>query len=168
MRTSLFSRLELFKLTLGICFSGLATTAVFAEPWPQFRGLHRDGKSPETGLWKTIQNNEPVLEWMAEGVGNGYASMSVVEGRLYTTGNTQNAQSVTAVSTQDGKIVWSQPITQNKPKHGYDGSRSTPTVDGDRLYVCGSDGSIVCLNAANGELKWRREFKEWDGRMMSG
>ena len=162
------SRNKLVKSLLGIWLICAAATMAFAEPWTQFRGIHRDGISQETGLWNLVQNSDPKLEWMAEGVGNGYASVSVVDGRVFTTGNTQDAQSVTALSTKDGKVLWTQPISQRKPKHGYEGSRSTPTVDGDRLYVCGSDGSIVCLGIANGELKWRRDFSDWQGKMMNG
>ena len=146
----------------------MVSAQAIADPWPQFRGSHRDSICRETGLWDKIQSRDPKLEWTAEGVGNGYASVSIVDGRIFTTGNTNSDQSVVALSAKDGKVLWTQPISQRKPKHGYEGSRSTPTVDGDRLYVCGSDGSIVCLSTANGQPKWRRDFRDWNGKMMSG
>ncbi|MGN6134153.1 MAG: PQQ-binding-like beta-propeller repeat protein [Aureliella sp.] len=145
----------------------MALTAV-AEDSKQFRGNNRDGKFPETGLWTTIQDKAPELEWMGQGIGKGYASVAVVGNRIYTTGNTGSGQAVFALSTEDGKILWSTPITEQDPKHGYDGSRTTPTVDGDRLYVVGSSGSIVCLAAADGKEIWSRQFSDWDGKMMSG
>ncbi len=146
----------------------LANAPLSAEDWPQFRGPNRDGISSETGLWNTIQSDDPKLVWMAEGVGNGYASVSVLKDRLYTTGNTQNGQVLSCVSLKDGKVLWSQPISESSPKHGYPGSRTTPTIDGDRLYAVSSDGAIVCLNAMSGKPIWRRDFDEWGGKMMSG
>ncbi len=63
--------------------------------------------------------------------------------------------------------MWSAPISEGAPKHGYEGSRTTPTVDGERLYVVGSGGSIVCLSSQDGSEVWRHDFKEWNGKMMS-
>ena len=158
-----------FGAALGIAAGGGAATAR-GEDSRQFRGENRDGKSAETGLWKNFKNEDakPELLWMAEGIGKGYASVSVVGDRIYTTGNTGKGQAVFALSASDGTIVWSTPITSEDPKHSYDGSRSTPTVDGKRLYVVGSAGSIVCLNTADGKEVWSRKFSDWDGKMMSG
>jgi outer membrane protein assembly factor BamB len=108
------------------------------------------------------------LEWNVEGVGAGYASVAVVDGRIYTTGNLDAGQAVTALDAETGKILWSQQLTDAPPKHSYPGSRSTPTVDDKHLYVVTSDGHIVCLAVADGALIWRRDFADWNGKMMSG
>jgi len=42
-------------------------------------------------------------------------------------------------------------LTDAPPKHGHDGSRCTPSIDGDRLYAIISSGKIVCLKAASGD-----------------
>ncbi|EMI41457.1 polyvinylalcohol dehydrogenase [Rhodopirellula sp. SWK7] len=139
-----------------------------AEDWQQWRGAERANRSTETGLFETWGEDGPPLKWMAEGLGSGYASVSVSDGVIYTTGNFEGNQSAIAISEQDGKVIWTQAITDLLPKHGYDGSRTTPTVDGDRLYMVSSDGRIVCLNRADGSMVWSRDFKEWDGKMMSG
>jgi outer membrane protein assembly factor BamB len=141
---------------------------VWAEDWPQFRGLQRDGRSPERNLWGTIKDREPALKWMAEGVGAGYASLAVADNRLYTTGNVGNRQAVTALAVTDGRVLWSQPISEGEPRHGYKGSRCTPTVDGSRVYAVSSDGAILCLQASDGQTIWRRRFDDWQGKMMSG
>jgi len=158
---------SLFLLAVGVC---LASTAdlIRAESWPQFRGANRDGKSTEKGLWKNIADNDPELLWTAEGVGSGYASVSIADGRVYTTGNLKDGQSVTAMDEGSGKVLWSTPISMGKPRHSYEGSRSTPTVDGEKLYVVGSGGSITCLESTTGKVVWTKDFKEWNGKMMSG
>src|SRR5262249_30400771 len=38
------------------------------------------------------------------------------------------------------------------------GPRSTPTVDGDRVYSVGGTGAFHCLDAATGEKKWRHDL----------
>lgn len=142
--------------------------AVAAADWPQWRGPERDGKSDETGLIRDWSAQSPALEWMIEGMGRGYASVSVVGGRLFTTGNFDGGQGVVAVDVESGSVAWRKAVTPETPEHRYEGSRCTPTVDGDHLYVVTSDGEIACLQAADGEIVWQRNFDEWQGRMMSG
>ncbi|KAA5546162.1 PQQ-binding-like beta-propeller repeat protein [Roseiconus nitratireducens] len=150
-----------FALTVG------SVPTAQAEDWTQWRGAHRDNRSPETGLFGQWKAGGPPLVWTAEGLGGGYASVSVVGNRIYTTGNFDDNQSVIAIDATDGSVLWKQPVTSGAPKHGYEGSRSTPTIDQDRLYVVTSDGRIVCLNTADGSERWSRDFDDWNGKMMS-
>jgi outer membrane protein assembly factor BamB len=158
------------KLGLLISLAGLAAGGMpaAAEEWPQFRGPQRDGKSSETGIIKNWENHPPKLLWMAEGSGEGYASLSCVGGRIYTTGNLKDGQGVVAMDAKDGKVLWSTVLTESPPKHGFEGARCTPTVVGGKLWVTTSNGTIACLTT-EGKLVWKKDFKtEWDGRMMSG
>lgn len=148
----------------------IAAIEVSAEmPWPQWRGIGRDGKSGETGLLAEWRVDGPPVVWKTKGLGGGFANVSVANGKLFTTGNQSDGQAVVAISADDGKILWKRTLTKTVPKHGYGGSRCTPTVDGDRLYVVTSDGAIACLKAGDGEIVWQKSFsKEWKGKMMSG
>lgn len=139
-----------------------------AEDWLQWRGGNRANLSSETGLFTQWKEDGPPLEWMAEGLGAGYASVTVAGDRIYTTGNFAENQSAIAIDANSGKVVWKAAITDQVPKHGYGGSRTTPTIDGDRLYMVSSDGNIVCLNRADGGKVWSRSFADWGGKMMSG
>ena len=159
MRKLLGSTLVVFLLHTGI---------LKAEDWLQWRGPERANLSSETGLYTQWGEDGPPLAWMAEGLGAGYASVTVQGDRIYTTGNFPDSQSALALDAKDGKIVWKTAITQGAPKHGYEGSRTTPTIDGDRLYMVSSDGRIVCLNRDTGTEVWSRKFADWGGKMMSG
>ncbi len=140
-----------------------------AADWPGFRNQGRTGVSTESGLQQSWETTKPRLLWMAEGMGGGYASVAVADGRVFTTGNFTDGQGVVAVSAQDGRQLWRTTVTDAVPEHSYEGSRSTPTVDGDYLYVVTSDGQIACLRTADGRIEWKRDFKkDWNGRMMSG
>src|SRR6187200_1602973 len=139
-----------------VCWLGLATSLladdvaprpdqIASASWPQWRGPARDGKSPDTGLATDWESNPPKLLWTAEGLGGGYASVSVADGVIYTTGNLENGQAVIAINAVDGSSRWTKPITSELPDHKYEGARCTPSIDGDRLYVIASSGKIVCL-----------------------
>ncbi len=163
----------LLGLVLGTLFCAAMTTAGDNPPqqdgWPQWRGPNRNGHSAATGLLDQWEGTPPQLLWQSEGLGRGYASVSIAGERIYTTGNFSDGQSVVAADVTDGRVLWRTSITDRSPRHGYEGSRSTPTIDGDRLYVVASSGRIVCLAAADGKIVWSKDFQqEWKGRMMSG
>lgn len=139
-----------------------------AEDWLQWRGADRANRSTETGLFRGWTSDGPSLKWIADGMGSGYASVSVVGDKIYTTGNFEDSQSAIAIDAKTGQVLWSSPITSAPPKHGYDGSRTTPTIDGNRIYMVSSDGKVVCLDRHDGREIWSRNFKDWKGKMMSG
>ena len=142
--------------------------SVSASDWPQWRGPQRNGQSDEKLASHDWSAQPPQLLWTVEGFGAGYSSVAVAEGVLYTLGNTDEGQVVLAASADTGEIRWKKAVTDSKPAHSYEGSRCTPTVVGDLLYVITSDGSIACLKTENGELVWQRKFSDWQGKMMSG
>ena len=48
------------------------------------------------------------------------------------------------------------------------GPRGTPSVDGDAVYAIGTEGDVVCLDAATGALRWQHSMiRDYNGRMMS-
>lgn len=151
---------------LVVVFAAHTAFAVQDSSWPQLRGADGTNRSNETGLFANWDEDGPELAWTAEGLGNGYASVSVFEDQIFTTGNFENNQSVVAIGI-DGKVSWTQPITDSQPKHGYEGSRSTPTYDDGHVYAVASSGAIVCLKADDGSIVWKREFSDWKGTMMS-
>lgn len=140
--------------------------------WPQWRGADRSGMSPDTGLLQDWTAQTPKLLWTAEGMGGGYASVSITGGRIFTTGNLADGQIIVCINAGDGKVIWTKSFSNTIPRHGsgnQEGSRCTPSIDGDRLYAIGLDGKIACLKTADGAQVWTKDFRsEWGGKMMSG
>jgi outer membrane protein assembly factor BamB len=134
-----------------------------AADWPGFLGPQRDGHSPDTGLLKEWPESGPPLLWSVDDLGAGWSSIAVVGDRLYTTGNSQTAQMLICLD-RNGRDVWrveQGPICNHR---GYPGARSTPTVDGDRIYVTGGNGLVTCHRAADGQILWSRDMQaEMDG-----
>lgn len=156
-----------FNLFL-VLILGLAFGPVTAADWPQWRGPERDGKSPEKGLLTKWPEGGPKLIWQSTGMGVGYSSLSIHEGRLFTMGDLAEGQSVVAADLNGGKVLWSTKIgTPWKDRYG--GARSTPTTDGDRIYAISTEGDLFCLNASSGEVVWKRSLtKEFNGKMAAG
>ena len=135
--------------------------------WPQWRGPQRDAVSKETGLLKKWPENGPPLAWRVTGLGVGYSSVSIAGDRIYTMGDIGGSGQVIALALDGGKKLWTAKV--GRPGGDYEGTRSTPTVDGDRVYALGQWGDLVCLDAASGKEHWRKNLeKDFGGRMMSG
>ncbi|HUT90637.1 MAG TPA: PQQ-binding-like beta-propeller repeat protein [Thermoguttaceae bacterium] len=120
--------------------------------WPQFHGPNRDNISIETGLLKRWPEGGPKLLWTASGLGHGFATVAIADGRIYTAGNVGEDTVVTAMD-MGGRVVW-------RAKNGrawsgsQPGSRSTPTLDGDRLYHESPHGDVACFDAKTGRPIW--------------
>ncbi len=140
-----------------------------AAEWTQWRGEHRDGISDDSGLADRWAKNGPPLAWTAHGLGRGFSSLSIAQGRVFTMGDRATGQFVIALSAADGKELWSTRIGDVWEPQGYAGPRCTPSVDGALVYVIGPHGDIVCLEAENGKEVWHRNLRtDFDGRMHSG
>lgn len=155
MSRSLF--VILFTLTL-FC-SGI----VSAADWPQFRGPNRDGVCTETGLLKSWPQGGPKLLWEINGLGNGYSSVSITDGKLYTMGDikvdSEDVQCVIAVDLATHEKLWNAKVG---PIHRDDrgGPRCIPTVDDGLVYAVGTSGDLVCINAATGLIQWKKNFQK--------
>jgi outer membrane protein assembly factor BamB len=137
--------------------------------WPQWRGPRRDGSSTEQGLLKDWPADGPKLLWQLKGLGDGYSTPAVANGRLYILGSTGlDDEYVQALAQADGSKLWSTrlgKVGNPDQRPSYPGARSTPTVDGQVLYALGSDGDLVCLDAGTGAERWRKNLRtDFEGK----
>ncbi len=66
--------------------------------------------------------------------------------------------------TPDGKLKWEVPYGEEFTE-SYPGSRTSPTLLGDLLYVYSGQGILTCMDANNGKVKWTKNaFKDFDGK----
>jgi len=126
--------------------------------WPRFLGPRGDNIAADTGLLKQWPKQGPTLIWTAKGMGEGFSSVTLANGRIFTAGNRDDQTLVTALD-MEGKILWQTP---NGPAWtgSHPGTRGTPTIDGDRVYHESPLGQLVCLEAATGRIVWTRNILE--------
>ena len=150
---------------LAISFM-LPLSLVIAADWPQWRGSLRDGKSPEIGLIQKWPEGGPPRLWKAEGLGDGYSTVAVSEGRIFTLGQRGDAEYVMALEEATGKKVWETAAGGSYHESRGDGPRGVPTVEGDRLWAVTADGKLVCLETKTGKQIWRADFvKQFGGEI---
>jgi outer membrane protein assembly factor BamB len=145
----------LIASTLSVIVSALdAPLTSQSADWFQWRGPNRDGHSAETGLLKEWPANGPPQLWRTTGAGTGFSSFSASNGRLFTLGSRGNSEYVIAFDAASGKRLWEVPNGERFRNEMGDGPRSTPTIDGDRLYAFGGSGELACLEPASGKKLW--------------
>jgi outer membrane protein assembly factor BamB len=151
-----------FAITLSSILL-IGCLVVAAADWPQWRGPNRDGVSKETGLLKEWPAAGPKLLWQRQDIGDGFATPAVVGSRLYMLGSQgMEDEFIQAIDVRDGKTVWTTRLGgagANTKGANYPGARSTPTVDGERIFALGSDGDLACLEAFGGQIVWKKDLR---------
>lgn len=132
------------------------------EDWPQWGGPARTGVSQEA-TWSPAGKDAPLWQ---KNVGLGYSSVAVAGGRLYTLGYDKDLELdvVHCLDAVTGEEVW----THAYPSKIWDlyhkgGTLTTPSVDGDVVYVAEREGRVHCLDAKTGEVKWEKELAKENG-----
>lgn len=138
----------------------VVVSAVEAADWTQFRGPSRDGTSSETGLLKEWPKEGPKELWSVDGLGTGYASVAVANGLVFTTGLVGDDGCLFAFDLQGKpkyKVNYGPEWTDSR---NYPSARTTPTIDGDRLYLMSGQGRIACHDARTGKPIWHIDTLE--------
>jgi outer membrane protein assembly factor BamB len=146
----------------------LASTALSAADWPGFRGPARTGVSAETGLLKQWPEQGPKLLWRRDDIHDGYGTVAAAGDRLFLVSNEgmadEFAQCLDAATGARRWRVRLGAVGNPNQQPPYPMARSTPSVEDGRVYAFSSDGDLVALRAATGDVLWRRNVrKEFGG-----
>ncbi len=141
----------------------LLNRVLCADDWPQWRGPSRDGVWRESGVIKEFDGPEIPLRWRAE-ISGGYSGPTVAEGRVYVTDRVTEPEEIERVHCldwSDGKRLWSHAYACPYGNLTYNtGPRASVTVNDRRAYSLGSVGHLVCLDAASGEVLWKKDLSQ--------
>ncbi len=157
---------RLLAATILVCASGTLPAA----DWTQFRGKGGLGVSDETGLPTTWTSSENIV-WKAETPGPGASSPTTLGDRVFITcytgyglkpneGDQENLKRhLLCLNRKDGKVMWRKEFQPKLPEHKYQGegsyhgyAASTPTTDGQRLYVFFGKSGVFCFDLDGKEL----------------
>jgi outer membrane protein assembly factor BamB len=135
-----------------------------SKDWPRWRGPNGDGISSETGLLDTWEDDGPPIAWSSSGLGKGYSSIAIHDGKIFTMGKKSGAVTLICVSAQNGSPIWETALGSGKDPN------CTPTVDPESGLVFGLtiEGQLVCLSCDDGKEIWRKDYaSDFGGEMMS-
>ena len=125
--------------------------------WPSFLGPTHNGVSTETHLSRELP---PPLVWEFD-KGSGYASPAIAGERLVFAHRVGDDEIVECLHPETGARHWRhRHSTEYEDRYGYnDGPRSSPVIDGARVYAAGNEGQLHCLALGSGEVVWRRDLR---------
>jgi outer membrane protein assembly factor BamB len=145
--------MKIMKITIIPLFIFCLIVSSFAtDNFSQWRGPNRDGQYPETNLLKKWPKNGPELLWQVENIGEGHSSVAVANGLVYVAGMIKK-EGFLFCFNMDGKLLWKSSYGDEWFK-SYPGSRSTPTIIGNNLYLISGNGRVVCFDALTGKERW--------------
>jgi outer membrane protein assembly factor BamB len=163
----------------------LSTSPISAADWTGFRGPGGQGVSTETDVpskWSSTEN----IAWKAELPGPGASSPITLGDRVFVTcysgyglkpneGDQKNlVRHLLCLDRASGKILWQKQFQPKLPEHNYQGegsyhgyAGSTPTTDGERLYVFFGKSGVFCFDLSGNEL-WNLSVGERTSGWGSG
>ena len=162
--------LQLFKFCMA-CFACTWIAGAQAEEWRQWRGPERTGVITSQSWPDTLAAGELDSGWRVK-LGAGYSGPLVTEDRVYVTETRgKKDEVVRALDRRTGEEVWAVDWAGSMSVPFFaaaNGSwiRSTPTLDGNDLFVAGIRDVLVCLNAETGEVNWKVDFVKDTGSSL--
>ncbi|MDD4755093.1 MAG: PQQ-like beta-propeller repeat protein [Prolixibacteraceae bacterium] len=157
----------MIRNTISLILFLLFTCSILSAQVPtKWRGPNGNGVYEETGLLKKWPESGPEIIRHYEGLGEGHSSPAFANGMIYLSGMIDGEGYIFVLNPQ-GKLEW-------KASYGpefvesYPGSRSTPVIAGDLLYIYSGSGVLTCMDANDGSIKWSRDsFKDFDGKNIT-
>ncbi len=158
------------RLCLSAASALLFFAAAAARDWPKWRGVNQDGTTTEGGWSASWGEAGPKVLWDVT-LARGYASICVVDGRVYTMGggkkggspygSNNNEETVYCLDAGTGKEIWTYTYAMtlkkcNKPVY----AGGTPTVVKGLVYTYGNGADLHCLDAKTGKVIWHTSMRE--------
>jgi outer membrane protein assembly factor BamB len=150
------------KSSPGLLFACLLlnfSPTVPAADWPQWRGPDRTGRVPADSPVPALLAAEPKMVWRLE-IGGGFSSPVVAGGKLAYLDGREGREVAHLLDAKTGKELWSVPYAEEFQDEWGPGPRSTPIMDGDRLYAQSCNGEFRCFNLADGKTIWGTSFEK--------
>ena len=139
----------LFIITVSLLSAELATAQL-----AQFRGPNRDGKFECTNLLKEWPEEGPELLLEVDSLGKGYSSVIATDELIYVTGMVDTMDCLTCID-YNGNKKW-KVVYGEAWKKSFPDTRSSVTIEDDRLYVISGIGELVCIDSQTGNINWKK------------
>lgn len=135
----------------------------YAQKKSNWRGENQDGIYNEKNLLKKWPVEGPKLTWSNDSLPTGYSSPAIGEDLIYLTGLVDTIDYIIALA-HNGIEKWRKPFGRAWTE-SFSDSRSTPTIDGDKVYVQSGYCYVACFNAITGDEIWNvNAFEKFEGK----
>jgi hypothetical protein len=141
----------------------LSVTCASAADWPWAYGPRRDNTSDEKGLLRSWPQAGPEVLWTVP-VGAGFGGPAVSDGKVYLLDRDEKVgDTLRVLDLASGKELWS--FAYEAPGgFMFAGSRTTPTVEGERVYTSGPLGDLYCISTKTQKPVWHKNiWKDFGG-----
>ncbi len=135
--------------------SATQNIAAPAQGVVQWRG-DRTGVYPETNLLKSWPADGPELLWRFDGLGNGFTSVSIADGKIFITGEADDRGTLFVLDMAGkllGKVPYGAEFTRSFP-----GTRNTVIPEDGKLYVVTGMMELFCYDMQSLELLWKKDY----------
>jgi outer membrane protein assembly factor BamB len=168
------------SISASFALVAVTTLPLCAADWPQYAGPNANRSTSEK-IQKVFPATGPKAVWRVTST-DGFSSLAVSGGKAFTQvmRDFEGAprESIVALDANTGKELWAAPLGIIKlgdggqagtdDNKGGDGPRSTPSVDGNGVYVTSAKLVVSCFDTENGKVIWSRDLmKEHAGRNIS-
>ena len=147
------------KITLLFTIIILASCMfdINAQDWPRFLGPNSNSTSPQKGILRSWPAEGPTVLWTTN-VGPGYGGPVIKGGKVYLLDRDDKTGDIMrCFDFNTGKELWN--YSYNAPGSvSYPGSRSVPTIDGNRVYSCGPYGDLYCIDVNTRKPIWNKNI----------
>lgn len=157
----MFQQLRSSRLPVCLCLilgRHWLCSCLSAADWPQWRGPNRTGIVAAEPLF---QAGTHVTQRWQRGVGTGFSSLVVVDGKLVTVGHEKEQDVVVCLQAETGEPVWefSYPETLD-PNLFEGGPTATPAIHQGRVFTISRQGEIHALDLQTGAKLWKFSVRE--------
>jgi len=151
----------LAALLAGVVVWTAGLAPLRAGDWPCYLGPNQDGTSEETGLALNWPEAGPPEVWTKR-LGASFSPPVVAGERLVVFHRIADDEVLECVTPAEGERLWEfRYPTRYKDRYKYNGGpRSSPAIDGDRVYAYGAEGMLTCLDLATGRKVWQRPLNK--------
>lgn len=131
----------------------------------KWRGPSANGIYDEPGLLTSWPKDGPDIIWVAKNLGNGFSSPVFANNKIYVSGEIDHVGYIFILDEKGEmikKVAYGKEFTQSYP-----GSRATPVVIDNTIYMHSGEGIIYAINETTGEQIWTKDlFNDFDGKNL--
>ncbi len=147
-------------------FLTLMAMSAQAQDWPQYMGPDLNSHSTQQNLLRSWPVSGPETLWESE-VGIGFCGPIVADGKIYLLDRVDDVnEAVRCLDFTNGKELWRYAY-KAEGKVQYPGSRTVPTYNEGKVYTCGQNGDLYCLDVNTHQVVWHHNiWTEYGGTTL--